>query len=292
MIGERRATVRCPFEEGDDLNMNTTRRTLAKTVLTSIRNRGLRPSDAPDHRGGSDSLLVASYNVHKCVGTDKKFDPARIIDVICEIRPDVMALQEADERFGERSGLLDLNRLKHETGLIPVPVETQPKSHGYHGNLLLFREGAIHAVHQLKLPGLEPRGAVFADIEMERGGAIRIVASHFGLMRWARRQQVDRILDLLAGFDDRPTVMMGDFNEWRLGNGSALRRLEQHFGPLPQPVPSFPARMPVFSLDRIIGNRTGLVGDVIVHDTPLARVASDHLPITAKVELGTTGRGR
>ncbi|MBP1852323.1 endonuclease/exonuclease/phosphatase family metal-dependent hydrolase [Rhizobium halophytocola] len=265
----------------------TRRHTLTRNVLTSIRNQRSRPLDSPDHRGGGDSLLVASYNVHKCVGSDGRFDPARIMDVICEIAPDVIALQEADERFGERAGLLDLHRLKEETGLMPVPIETQPKSHGYHGNLLLFRQGAVHDVHQLKLPGLEPRGAVIAEIEMERGGALRVIASHFGLMRWARRQQADRILDLLGSRDDRPTIMMGDFNEWRLGNGSALRKLEKLFGPLPAPVPSFPARMPMLSLDRIIANRSGLIDGILVHDTPLARLASDHLPITARVELGT-----
>ncbi|MNT89055.1 hypothetical protein D3C72_2297170 [compost metagenome] len=78
---------------------------------------------------------------------------------------------------------------------------------------------------------------------------------------------------------------MGDFNEWRLGPGSALTRLESVFGPLPAPIPSYPARMPVLSLDRIMANRADLIAEMAVHDTPLARKASDHLPLLARIDL-------
>ncbi len=54
---------------------------------------------------------------------------------------------------------------------------------------------------------------------------------------------------------------------------------------LPQPTPSFPARLPFLALDRIIADRPGLVSDVVAHDSPLARVASDHLPIKAALTL-------
>ena len=50
------------------------------------------------------SLKVATYNIHKCVGRDRRFDPDRIVAVLKEIDADVVALQEADQRFGERAG--------------------------------------------------------------------------------------------------------------------------------------------------------------------------------------------
>lgn len=258
---------------------------LARAMVTSIRNRNRRPAERPTYRLTEDCLLVASYNVHKCVGVDGRFDQRRIIEVIREINPDVIALQEADMRFGERAGLLDLARLKQETGLVPVPVVSQPKSHGWHGNVLLFRKGVVGDVHQVKLPGLEPRGALMAEIELERGGSLRVVAAHLGLLRWARRQQADTLVELLGERDDRPTLLMGDFNEWRLGTGSSLANLEKFFGPLPPALPSFPARMPVLSLDRILANREGLIENIAVHDTALARKASDHLPLTARINL-------
>lgn len=258
---------------------------VARAVITSIRNRKRRPAERIAYNLTAESMLVASYNVHKCVGADGRFDPGRVMEVIREISPDVIALQEADMRFGERAGLLDLPRLRHETGLVPVPVSSGPKSHGWHGNVLLFRQGIVSDVHQVKLPGLEPRGALLAEIDLERGASIRVIAAHLGLMRRSRRQQAETLLELLGARDDRPTLLMGDFNEWRLGNGSALKRLEAQFGPLPPALPSFPARMPVLSLDRILANREGLIGDISVHDTPLARQASDHLPLTARIDL-------
>ncbi|MDH4413897.1 MAG: endonuclease/exonuclease/phosphatase family protein [Rhizobium sp.] len=265
--------------------MKKTKPSLARTMVTSIRNRKSRPGERSVAEMTEGAMTVASYNVHKCVGTDGRFDPERIIDVIREIGPDVIALQEADQRFGERSGLLDLNRLRLETGLLPVPVVSGPKSHGWRGNVLLFREGIVRDVHQVALPGLEPRGALVAEIDLAGRAGLRVIAAHLGLLRWARRQQADVILDLLQSRDERPTLLMGDFNEWRLGPGSALTRLEPVFGPLPPPIPSFPARLPVLSLDRIMANRAGLIADLTVHDTPLARVASDHLPLTARLDL-------
>ncbi|MGL3605128.1 endonuclease/exonuclease/phosphatase family protein [Rhizobium sp. G187] len=258
---------------------------LAKTMMNSFRNRRQRPDTMRERADLDGAITVASYNVHKCVGTDGRFDPGRIIDVIREIKPDVIALQEADQRFGERSGLLDLNRLRLETGLVPVPVVTSTKSHGWRGNLLLFRQGAIRDVHQVALPGLEPRGALVAEIDFHGRAGLRIVAAHLGLLRWARRQQADVILDILKARDQRPTILMGDFNEWRLGPGSALTRLEPIFGPLPPAIPSFPARLPVLSLDRIMGNRADMITDLTVHDSALARVASDHLPLTARLDM-------
>ena len=122
---------------------------------------------------GPGVLRVASYNVHKCVGVDGRFDPGRIGQVIREIAPDVIALQEADKRFGARHGLLDLARLKEETGLMPVPVESaNAAAHGWHGNVVLFRQGLVRDVHQVSLPGLEPRGALVVDIDLESGAAL------------------------------------------------------------------------------------------------------------------------
>ena len=102
----------------------------------------------------TEGALFASYNIHKCVGADRRFDPGRILDVIAEIGPDVIALQEADRRFGNRAGLLDLAALRERTGLVPVPVANGHLGHGWHGNLVLVREGVVRKVRQVTLPGL------------------------------------------------------------------------------------------------------------------------------------------
>ena len=236
-------------------------------------------------------VLVASYNVHKCVGVDGRFDPERTGRVIREINADVIALQEADRRFGERDGLLDLARLEREAGLALVPVSGRAKAHGWHGNVVLFRRGSVRDVHQIRLPGLEPRGAIVAEIELEAGGAIRIVAAHFGLLRRSRTHQARIIHEIMNAGDEIPTLLLGDLNEWRLNDRSALSALDTAFGPLPVAVPSFPSRLPLLALDRIIANRNEILSPVTAHDTPLARMASDHLPIKAFVNLAPALEG-
>lgn len=239
------------------------------------------------YRSGSkpeDGPLIASYNVHKCVGMDKRFAPERIAAVIGEIGADVIALQEADQRFGERSGLLDLGRLHQETGLYPVPVRGPSKGHGWHGNVLLTRNGTVHDVHQIRLPGVEPRGALVVDLDLP-SGPLRIIAAHLGLLRRSRAQQAEAILATLDRHSERPTLLLGDLNEWRLGHRSSLWALDPSFGPLTPALPSFPSRFPVFALDRILGRPHRLISSIEVHDTPLARIASDHLPIKARIDL-------
>jgi endonuclease/exonuclease/phosphatase family metal-dependent hydrolase len=230
-------------------------------------------------------IRIASYNIHKCVGTDRRRDPQRILNVLAEINADIVALQEADLRFGEREGLLDLQQLKDKLGLVPVPVTGAVKNHGWHGNVLLVREAVVHGQHQLVLPGVEPRGALVVDIEL-RNLALRVVATHFGLLRRSRAQQVEAVLHAAQDAGPRALLLMGDLNEWRIGRRSALAGLKPIFGNFEFFAPSYPSRYPLLSLDRILCAPRHLLKNITVHSTPLSQVASDHLPITA--ELAST----
>ena len=239
----------------------------------------LSPAQSP-----SSGTLVASYNVHKCVGMDKLFDPARTVQVIAELGADIVALQEADQRFGERAALLDFKRIERECGLTAVPVSGARNGHGWHGNVLLVRAAKVHDAHRIRLPGVEPRGALVVDLDLD-AGPLRIVAAHLGLLRRSRAQQAGAILDAIAARPERPTLVVGDLNEWRVCDRSALQRLGHLFGPLAPALPSFPSRLPLFALDRILGNPHRIVAHTEVHDTPLARIASDHLPVKARIDL-------
>lgn len=228
-------------------------------------------------------IRVASYNIHKCVGTDRKFDPDRIIAVLAEIDADVVALQEADLRFGDKAGLLNVQLLHDHLGLVPVPIEGARKNHGWHGNMVLVREGIINKTHQLVLPGVEPRGAMVVDLNT-KGVDLRVIATHLGLLRYSRAKQIDEVLQAAHASDGRCVVLMGDLNEWRIGRRSALKGLEPIFGPLDNFVPSFPSKFPVLALDRILCAPRKLLSHLEVHDTRLARLASDHLPIKAQLK--------
>ncbi|WP_337270028.1 endonuclease/exonuclease/phosphatase family protein [Oryzifoliimicrobium ureilyticus] len=259
------------------------KRSLRASIVASIRDRKKRLDHQPSDR--REGTLIATYNVHKCVGIDRRFDPERTSRVIHEIDADVIALQEADTRFGERTGILDLGRLERETGLVPVPISGMAKAHGWHGNVVLFKKGVVRDIHQIDLPGLEPRGALVAELELEKNGILRIIAAHFGLLRHSRARQAKVLIDLMTDEREVPTILVGDLNEWRLGDKSSLHSFQLAFGPQPPAVPSFPARLPMLALDRIIANRRGMLTRLEVHDTPLSRVASDHLPVKAVVDL-------
>jgi endonuclease/exonuclease/phosphatase family metal-dependent hydrolase len=205
--------------------------------------------------------------------------------VIAELGADLVAVQEADRRFGRRTGLLDAAALERETGLAPLPVSDLPGGHGWHGNALLLRPGTPARPRRLTLPGAEPRGALVVELDLP-AGRLRVVAAHLGLFRRCRARQAAAILRALAEGEAMPTLLLGDLNEWRPGARSSLRVFEPLFGPLAPAPPTFPAPLPILALDRILGWPQGLVSEVAVHRSPLARVASDHLPLTARVRLG------
>jgi endonuclease/exonuclease/phosphatase family metal-dependent hydrolase len=249
--------------------------------LSAATHRPPAPAAWPVPEG---ALPVASYNVHKCVGLDRRRDPARTLRVIAELDADIVALQEADRRFGDRAGLLDLDALREASGLTPVPFDRIGAAHGWHGNLLLTRNAEIEVVRPLSLPGLEPRGALVVDMR-HRDRPLRVIAAHLGLLRASRLLQARAILAALDSDDDgRSTLLMGDLNEWRLRGRTSLAPLAARKR-LPVSVPSFPAQFPMLALDRIIASPCAEVVQLTPHDSPLARVASDHLPVKAWLRL-------
>lgn len=229
-------------------------------------------------------MKVASYNIHKCRGTDRRVRPDRTVAVLAEIGADLVALQEVDRRFGQRTGLLDPAAILRETGMHLLVQSDVVDGHGWHGNALLVRgEPLSYRRFRLKLPGVEPRGAVVAELDLGEG-RFRVIAAHLGLLRRSRIDQASALLHAFLELVPMPTILLGDFNEWRRDRRSALNILEPHFGSAKH-LPSFPSRRPMLALDRILAWPSGLVSDLAVHDTPLARKASDHLPLTARVDI-------
>ena len=229
-------------------------------------------------------LTFASYNIHKAIGLDRKRDPDRIIAILREIDADVVALQEADRRFGERHSVLPLASLDEHTPYRAVPLGGRPGSIGWHGNALLVRRDIESSgADVVLLPTLEPRGAVRADL-VAGGHKIRIVGMHLDLSGLRRRQQVRAILGELARCEDVcATVLMGDLNEWAT-HGGCLREFGKEWRVLSCGL-SFPSRRPVAQLDRIVVSPAWRILESRVHHSTLAARGSDHLPIYARLEL-------
>lgn len=228
------------------------------------------------------ALRVASYNMRKGIGTDRRRRPDRIIEVLREVDADIVALQEADRRFGTREGVIPLHLLEVHSDWKAVSVAKRAASMGWHGNALLVRKRAtIRHCEAIHLPALEPRGAVEAEVELD-GRVIRVIGMHLDLSGLWRRKQAGAILSYIAARPDRhPTIMMGDLNEWTAAAG-CLRDFAREFR-FAATGPSFHARRPIGRLDRIMVSHDLTVTDCGVHMSPTARRASDHLPIWAEV---------
>jgi endonuclease/exonuclease/phosphatase family metal-dependent hydrolase len=249
------------------------------------------------------TLTVASYNMRKAIGLDRRRDPQRILDVLHQIDADVVALQEADKRFGGRGSavpheLIDThgvykavhlgvrhrrpfeNARKHAEKLLKVNT----RNIGWHGNAILVKRhvGVIDCA-ALDLPTLEPRGAVMAEL-LIGDQPVRVVGMHLDLSGLWRKRQLRSIMEAIAQRPQKmPTVLMGDTNEWRTVAG-CLQELEPEFHIAPTGM-SFHARHPVAALDRIIVHKDLNVEAAGVHTSPAARRASDHLPIWARLSV-------
>lgn len=227
------------------------------------------------------NFRLASYNVHKCLGTDGRRAPGRVLDVVNTIGADVVAMQEVDRRFGPRPAALPRRMIEEHSDFTAVVDEGWGPSLGFHGNAVLLRRGIEpREVHGLKLPGLEPRGALLVEAE---GGAgpFRVVAVHLGLRRRDRVRQIAAIRAALSARAEMPTTVLGDFNEW-----SMLRGLEGLGGyDVLAPGKSFHTLHPMGHLDRIAIGEGLALHDAGVVETALSRRASDHLPIWVDARL-------
>lgn len=227
-------------------------------------------------------LRIATYNIRKAMGNDRRRDPARVLEVIGALGADVVALQEADFRLPPRRPVFGTDEIEARTGMRPVLFGHGRKSLGWHGNALLLspRVTLAEARHH-DLPGLEPRGCVEAVLEAD-GRAFRAFGVHLGLLRASRRAQLSALLALL-GETAVPVLIAGDFNERSLTEG--LGRLARRFRIL-SGGPTYHARMPMFALDRIAVSEA-FGGDAAdVFRTGQAARASDHLPLVADLTLG------
>ncbi|MCK8601276.1 endonuclease/exonuclease/phosphatase family protein [Desulfoferrobacter suflitae] len=224
-------------------------------------------------------IKIASYNVHRCIGTDGRFDPDRIAAVISSLDADVIGIQEVDSSPAGCRVSSQLQYLAQASGLAPIagPTICRPRSH--YGNALLTRH-QISAVRRVDLSvhKREPRGALDVDLEIH-GTTVRFIVTHLGLSIRERNRQFRQLQGLLDVNGGEMQVVMGDFNEW-YPFSRPIAWLNRHFGRPPVRL-TFPSCFPLLPLDRIWVRPRAAVTEVKIHVTPMSRVASDHLPISA-----------
>ncbi|MBP7146604.1 MAG: endonuclease/exonuclease/phosphatase family protein [Acidobacteria bacterium] len=227
-------------------------------------------------------LRVASYNIHRCVGADGLYLPTRIAGVLTQLQADIIGLQEVAAGSHAPRAEEQLELLARLSGLHRVFGATMRRSDGGYGNALLSRY-PIREVRSIDLSygPYEPRGAIDADVDCD-GHELRVLVTHLGLRAGERSEQVRRLLGAL-GAHRGALIVMGDFNEWSPAS-TRLRRMRRRLGRA-YARPTFPAWRPLFPLDRIWVLPKKLVVATGRHHTPLARVASDHLPVWTALQL-------
>lgn len=218
---------------------------------------------------------IASYNIRKARGLDGRRDPGRIVDVLNGLDADVIVLQEADRRMGDRPAAVPKDLITRATDFDLVPLARNDVSLGWHGNAVLARRGVGVAHYtQITLPGAEPRGAVAVTLD----DGLTVVGVHLGLLRSSRRKQLSAIAAHIGPSDK--TVVIGDMNEWAATRG--FEALQDGFA-LHSPGRSFHAARPIAAFDRVALSRDLALADAGVDEGPLAKRASDHLPIWADI---------
>ena len=135
-------------------------------------------------------------------------------------------------------------------------------------------------VHDISQPGREPRKVMAARVNLPTA-RLRVIATHLGLGRRERRRQLAGLREIVGSNSKDPVLLLGDFNEWFW----PLHSQRDLFALFPSWTrhASFPARFPLFPLDRILCRPDDLLARTWTAEA--ARDASDHLPVVAELAL-------
>ncbi len=236
-----------------------------------------------------------TYNVHRCLGLDGRLDVSRIAAVIAESEPDIVALQELDVGRARTGGVDQAHAIAELLGMSSRFNASMKVEEELYGDAImtalperLIKAGALPGLPTL--PRLEPRGAVWVVVEVN-GVELHVVNTHLGLLAREQSGQVKALMgpQWMGGpqITER-CILLGDFNSTP---GSSpykqiTRRLQDAQSSMARkPLPTFPSVFPMLRIDHVfLGSGVEAVR-VGVPATPLARIASDHLPLVVDVYL-------
>jgi endonuclease/exonuclease/phosphatase family metal-dependent hydrolase len=240
-------------------------------------------------------LRLMTYNVHRCVGVDRRLDVERVAAVIADARPDIVALQELD--VGRmRTGHVDqAHRLAELLGMRSRFHPAMHVEEEQYGDAILtaLPERLVKAEGlplYRRVRGLEPRGAIWIAVDLG-GVELQVINTHLGLVPQEQQRQAAALLgeDWMASEAfTAPAVLLGDFNA---SPYSATYRMlhtvmkDAQAGRAQAPTATFPSRFPFMRIDHVF--LAGAVEVLGVHSPydVRARVASDHLPLVVDLEV-------
>ncbi|HEX3919441.1 MAG TPA: endonuclease/exonuclease/phosphatase family protein [Caulobacteraceae bacterium] len=241
-------------------------------------------------------VRILTYNVHRCVGVDRKLDVGRVAAVIAAQEPDIVALQELDVGRARTGGVDQAHEIARRLGMTShfnaaLRVEEEQYGDAILTDLpeRLVKAGPLPTHPRLKL--LEPRGAVWVALRV--GGAeLHVIATHLGLVPREQRLQAAA----LAGADwvgaappGAPMIVLGDMNA--APRTVVYRTFAAHLTEARRSVratrltPTFPSTFPVLPIDHVFVSRAIEVKRVRTPLDQLSRLASDHLPLVVDFRL-------
>jgi endonuclease/exonuclease/phosphatase family metal-dependent hydrolase len=272
---------------------------LRKLARHFLGRDGTREERVPERlqAGRKLPLRVMTYNIHSCVGIDGKLRPERIARVINRFDPDVIAVQEVDchrrrSRGQDQAAVIAAHlRMTH---VFHAMLEEQQERYG----IAVFSRHPFTIVRAGCLTPAEPRifrearGAIWVKVAPEGGRPFHFLNTHFGLGRAERILQAETLAGpqwLGAIPADDAVVLCGDFNSGPRSKplrqlGARLRDVQSH-APRHRPAPTFSSVVPLVRIDHILVSRHFTVDAVELPATPVARIASDHLPLCAELTL-------
>lgn len=237
-------------------------------------------------------VRLLSYNIHKGIGgRDRLYRLERIARVIEAENPDIICLQEVARNL-RRSHFDDQPELLakwFQPAASLFQFNHKIRNGGY-GNLLLSR-WPIRSDHHLSVTRhkRKARGAQLAIIETPLG-PFHLTHWHLGLSERERHWQARYLLghNLYRDASDLPSMIVGDFNDWRNKLDAAQFEalgFRQVTSP-PSRFRSFPAWLPVWSLDKVFVRGAIHVLRARVVRGRTTRAASDHLPLVIDFRPG------
>ena len=232
-------------------------------------------------------LRVATYNIHKCQGLDRRVLPGRIVDVLTKIDADIIALQEVLSIEGAGREKDQARFIAEELGFHYAIGENRQLKGGTYGNVVLSRFPIqVDRNFDITRPGCEQRGCLRTDIEVD-GSTIHVFNVHFGTAFQEHRQQARRLFEDGIVNDDAllgSRIVMGDFNEWAKGAVTRTLRLHLNHADTREHLRksrTYPGVLPLVTLDHIYFDNGFVLQDLHLYKGRPALVASDHLPLVA-----------
>lgn len=258
----------------------------AAVLLTALA--GCAPVTVPPGQPAPD-IRVASYNIKHGRGNDEIVDLERTAGVLCALAPDIVGLQEVDNRVARSGGVDEPERLGALLGLHHAFGAFMPYQGGEYGMAILSRY-PIASTRAIPLPdGHEPRVALVVEVTLPDGRALTVVNVHFDWadddgFRFAQATTLSTELDRLT----TPYVLLGDFNDVPESRTLSLfrERAEEAAKPTHDRL-TFPSTGPEKEIDYIFYSPASqfTVREVRVIDEPMA---SDHRPVLAVVNVAAT----